>query len=66
MLQDGEALEPLIARLRSYLLGFDTAPWTAQRLAELLLEPGKQYKQLHKLVSHDELPVQQYSSRAIN
>ncbi|KAI8465631.1 MAG: PPP4R2-domain-containing protein [Monoraphidium minutum] len=49
VLRDGEALDPLIARLRSYLAGFDAAPWTAQRLAELLLEPGKQYRQLHKL-----------------
>lgn len=50
VLLDGEALETLIDRLRSYMDGFDAAPWTAQRLAELLLEPGKQYRQLHKLV----------------
>lgn len=50
VLVEGEALDALIARLRSYLNGFDGAPWTAQRLAELLLEPANQYKQLHKLV----------------
>lgn len=49
VLLDGEPLDSVIERLRSYLNGFDSAPWTAQRLAELLLEPGKQYKQLHKL-----------------
>ncbi|GBF92502.1 hypothetical protein Rsub_04606 [Raphidocelis subcapitata] len=49
VLVEGEALDALIARLRSYLQGFDGAPWTAQRLAELLLEPANQYKQLHKL-----------------
>jgi hypothetical protein len=50
VLLDGEALDPLIQRLKGYMIGFDATPWTAQRLAELLLEPGKQYKQLHKLV----------------
>ncbi|KIY93925.1 hypothetical protein MNEG_14036 [Monoraphidium neglectum] len=49
VLLDGEALDPLIQRLKGYMIGFDATPWTAQRLAELLLEPGKQYKQLHKL-----------------
>ncbi len=50
VLIDGEALDALIEQLGSYLEGFEAAPWTAQRLAELLLEPGKQYTQLHKLV----------------
>lgn len=27
------------------------APWTLQRLAELLLEPRKQYSRLHKLAA---------------
>ena len=32
------------------LTAFPAAPFSYQRLAELLLEPRKQYSQLHKLV----------------
>jgi len=37
-------------RFSGLLWSFKEAPWTLQRLCELLLEPKKQYKRLHKLV----------------
>lgn len=46
-------LEALRVRLHSLLDDFtDAAPFTLQRLAELLLEPQKQYTRLGKLVRH--------------
>jgi PPP4R2 len=36
--------------LKCTLGSFQEAPWTLQRLAELLLEPQKQYRKLHKVV----------------
>lgn len=48
----GESAEELRGRLLHLLDGFDDeAPFTLQRLAEVLLEPRKQYAQLDKLVS---------------
>lgn len=47
----GESAEELRGRLLHLLDGFDDeAPFTLQRLAEVLLEPRKQYAQLDKLV----------------
>ncbi|CAK0788007.1 hypothetical protein CVIRNUC_011229 [Coccomyxa viridis] len=49
-LAGGETAEELQARLLQLLDGFDTeAPFTMQRLAEVLLEPRKQYTRLEKL-----------------
>lgn len=51
-LSGGETPEELRARLLQLLDGFDDeAPFTTQRLAEVLLEPEKQYTRLDKLVS---------------
>jgi len=51
-LSGGETAEELQSRLLQLLDGFDNeAPFTMQRLAEVLLEPRKQYKRLDKLVS---------------
>lgn len=36
-------------RFKTLLLSFGAAPWTLQRLCELVLEPRKQYTQLHKV-----------------
>ncbi len=48
----GESAEQLRGRLLHLLDGFqDDAPFTLQRLAEVLLEPRKQYARLDKLVS---------------
>ena len=38
-------------RLHSLLDSFDAAPFTLQRLCEVLLEPRKQYARLEKVVS---------------
>lgn len=47
-----DSLDALRDRLHVLLDAFtDGAPFTLQRLAELLLEPQKQYTRLHKLVS---------------
>lgn len=40
----------LLGRFRRSLWSFKEAPWTLQRLCELLLEPGRQYNKLGKLV----------------
>ena len=50
LLLAGEAPAEARARLQAMLASFPAAPFTCQRLAELLLEPRKQYSQLHKLV----------------
>lgn len=46
-----EGSESLAARLHSLLDSFDAAPFTLQRLCEVLLEPRKQYARLDKVVS---------------
>lgn len=47
-----DSLDALRDRLHALLDAFsDDAPFTLQRLAELLLEPEKQYTRLHKLVT---------------
>ena len=38
-----------VDRLKMMLAGFTNAPWTLQRLCEVLLEPRKQYSKLHKV-----------------
>lgn len=51
MLGDSDDSVPALVERFSKLLGaFDSHPWTLQRLCEVLLEPQKQYKRLHKLV----------------
>ena len=45
-----ESLPALTARLSGAVEAFAEAPFTLQRLAEVLLEPGKQYSRLDKLV----------------
>lgn len=45
----GETVSQVLHRFRVLLAGFSQPPWTLQRLAELLLEPGKQYQKLHKV-----------------
>jgi hypothetical protein len=45
----GESVPQTIDRLKGYLSGFSDAPWTLQRLCELLLAPQKQYRSCHKL-----------------
>lgn len=45
-----ENVDALYSRFKRCLWDFSGAPWTIQRLCELLLEPRKQYSQLHKLV----------------
>lgn len=44
-----EDLPSTLARFRKILSGFSQAPWTLQRLCELLLEPRKQYQVLRKV-----------------
>ena len=51
-LPGADSLPSLQERLRGHLDQFTDAPFTLQRLCELLLEPHKQYARLHKLVSH--------------
>lgn len=46
-----DSVAALCQRFNSLMAAFDSAPWTLQRLCEVLLEPHKQYKRLHKLVS---------------
>jgi len=54
---NGETPAQLRKRLRGMLREFDTeAPFTLQRLCEVLLEPSKQYTRLDKLV-RDPLPT---------
>lgn len=48
--RSGESVGEAVARLQGYLSQFQRAPWTLQRLCELLLEPQNQYSRLHKLV----------------
>ncbi len=51
LLPGGESGEEARARLRAAVEAFgDEAPFTLQRLAEVLLEPRKQYARLDKLV----------------
>ena len=51
-LSGGESAEELRTRLLQLLDGFaEEAPFTVQRLAEVLLEPEKQYARLDKLVT---------------
>lgn len=45
-----EGAESPGARLHSLLDGFEAAPFTLQRLCEVLLEPRKQYARLDKVV----------------
>lgn len=50
-LPGGETPAELRKRLKAALQEFDSeAPFTLQRLCELLLEPSKQYTRLDKLV----------------
>lgn len=44
-------MQQLCDRFVKLLAAFHSHPWTLQRLCEVLLEPQKQYKRLHKLVS---------------
>ena len=44
------SLQDLQKRLHSYIDCFTDAPFTFQRLCELLIEPHKQYTHLHKVV----------------
>lgn len=44
-----ESLADTAERFRRYLRGFSQAPWTIQRLCEVLLAPRKQYRKLHKV-----------------
>lgn len=46
-------VQQLCEHFSKLLEAFDRHPWTLQRLCELLLEPQRQYKRLHKLVSRD-------------
>jgi hypothetical protein len=50
MLGDSDSVPALVQRFSKLLDAFDSHPWTLQRLCEVLLEPQKQYKRLHKLV----------------
>lgn len=45
----GESVPQLLDRFRLQIGTFHAAPWTLQRLVELLLEPQKQYSKLHKV-----------------
>ena len=38
-----------VDRFKTQLSAFNQAPWTLQRLCELVLEPRKQYRLLHKV-----------------
>lgn len=44
-----ESLGDTVSRFRTCLARFNKAPWTLQRLCEVLLNPKRQYKQLHKV-----------------
>ncbi|KAF5828134.1 PPP4R2-domain-containing protein [Dunaliella salina] len=44
-----ESLPEALSRFRTLLHGFTKAPWTIQRLCEVLLNPTRQYRKLHKL-----------------
>uniref|UniRef100_A0A7S3VKR3 Serine/threonine-protein phosphatase 4 regulatory subunit 2 n=1 Tax=Dunaliella tertiolecta TaxID=3047 RepID=A0A7S3VKR3_DUNTE len=44
-----ESLPEALSRFRTLLHGFTKAPWTIQRLCEILLNPTRQYRKLHKL-----------------
>lgn len=55
-LANHESLPDLQKRLQQYLDSFTEAPFTFQRLCELLVEPQKQYAHLHKVVLPDEHP----------
>lgn len=45
----GESLQQTISRFRHCLSRFTDAPWTMQRLCEVLLAPQMQYTKLHKV-----------------
>eukprot|EP00798_Chlamydomonas_sp_ICE-L_P021974 gene21974-29034_t len=45
----GESVSQTITRFKTILSSFKQPPWTLQRMAEVLLEPQKQYTQLHKV-----------------
>lgn len=45
----GETVTQTLDRFKTLLSSFSDAPWTVQRLCELVLEPRKQYTQLHKV-----------------
>ena len=49
-LADDNSLADLQSRLHGYVNCFTEAPFTFQRLCELLVEPHKQYTYLHKVV----------------
>ena len=69
MLMEGESPDTARRRLQAALAGFRGPPFTVQRLAELLLEPRRQYSQLHKLVGppaaagHAPRPVRPWNRR---
>ncbi len=44
-----ESLDDTIERFKSYMGRFEQAPWTLQRLCEVLLAPRNQYAKLHKV-----------------
>lgn len=46
-----ESVDALAARLHALLDGHEAAPFTLQRLCEVLLEPRRQYARLDKVVS---------------
>ncbi len=50
----GVSQESVQGGLHALLDGFAEAPFTLQRLCEVLLEPRKQYKRLDKLVSGED------------
>ncbi len=50
-LANDNSLQDLQERLHEYLDYFTEAPFTFQRLCELLVEPHKQYTHLHKVVN---------------
>lgn len=43
------SISDTLERMRNLLTSFKQAPWTLQRLCELLLEPSKQYSKLPKV-----------------
>ena len=57
-LANHESLTDLQKRLQQYLDSFTEAPFTLQRLCELLVEPQKQYAHLHKVVLPDIIYIQ--------
>lgn len=44
-----ESLNQTVDRFKLYLDRFTMAPWTLQRLCEIILAPTKQYVKLHKV-----------------